>query len=245
MGLSACSVAACELIVGPPIDRELFPDEASAPEPDAEASTAEGSTSDASGEAAAVADAADAGDAADAADAADSPEESSDGGPAVDAPADAPADGPCQPGAGNLITNGNFSEGTTDWGIVSGLNGTLVADAGADMLCVSVPAGQEAGLAWLPGAQLACGSYSFSYSAVASQEGGFSIAVTVGHSSYPFQQDASWSDGVTTSWQEYQHPSSVPGGEDGDTSAGLSFEFTSPVAQEVCFKDVSLTADSN
>jgi hypothetical protein len=207
----------------------LFVDDAAAMNVDVlDTSTTEGSAEDADGDRAV-------------ADAADAEAESADADAATDVWTGPPSDGGCQLDAGNLITNADFSQGTTDWGVVYMTAGmvTLVTDAGPYALCLVAPANQTSGLAWLRGAPLTCSSYVFSYSARASQAS-VDVTATVGHSTPPYTQDYSNSaapDNVTTSWTTYTH---LPV-DGGDMSAGLSFEFYSTVAQEVCFEAVSLT----
>jgi hypothetical protein len=150
---------------------------------------------------------------------------------APEADADATALGP------NLIENGNFAEGGTLWSVVTGQG--MIVDGGTGELCVWSPAAQMTTLGWGPPgvALFSANSYQFSYVAMATQEPVI-VDAKVGHSSAPFGADFdSPNDGVTISWQPFVHTFSPPGN---DSSAGLSFAFTSAVAQEVCFQNVIL-----
>jgi hypothetical protein len=149
----------------------------------------------------------------------------------ADADADGSTVGP------NLIENGDFAEGGTLWSIVAGQG--MIVDGGSGELCVWSAASQMTTLGWGPPgvALFSANSYLFSYVAMATQQSVI-VDAKVGHSSAPYGADFdSPNDGVTLSWQPFVHTFSPPGN---DSSAGLSFAFTSPVAQEVCFQNVIL-----
>jgi hypothetical protein len=145
----------------------------------------------------------------------------------------------------NLIINGNFTEGTTDWGIV---DGTATISIVGGELCVAVTAANDAttvvlgwpepeGTAGLPlsGTE----SYTFSYTAHATREA-VTINATVGDTLPPnYSVDfESGTDAVATTATTFVHPFTPASGT--DNSAGLSFSFVSKVPQSVCFTTVSL-----
>lgn len=225
--VSACSLVACALLVGPPDPQVVFPTQ------DASSSTVDVDVSsliDASMDDQATGDAT---------------SEDETPRPIVDSsPMDVVPPGPCVVGPMDLITNGDFSEGGAGWSLITSA-GTIIADAGPDQLCVDAPAGQSVQLAWTPGTSLDTGPalYSFTYCARTS-EVGLTINAIVGHSVYPnMPVDYSGTDQATTTWPgaAFTHP--VAGGN--DDSAGLSFGFTSTVEQQVCFAAVSLTASTS
>jgi hypothetical protein len=145
------------------------------------------------------------------------------------------------PSAGtNLVTNGDFSQGTTLWGIV---NGSAMIAAANNELCVTVAANMGVTLGWPenstdPPLMLPMSaSYTFSYKARASMAS-VTVDAKVGHSVSPYTADfETANDGVTTSLQPFTHPFTATAG---DTSTGIAFAFTSTVAQQVCFQSVSL-----
>jgi len=151
-------------------------------------------------------------------------------------------------GAGtNLITNGDFSMGQTDWAIVSG-TGTISTPTG--QLCVSVASGQVAILGWpeTPGAPnlplTAGASYTLSYMAMATPA--VIVDAKVGHTTSPYTADfetPTGSDAVTTSFTSFEHPFTAPTNP-AETSAGVAFQIpqtgNAAAAEMVCFEMVSL-----
>jgi hypothetical protein len=143
----------------------------------------------------------------------------------------------------NLITNGNFSMGQTDW-VIQG-SGTITTPA-AGQLCVSVVAGQTTILAWTPGKiALSMGaSYTFSYSAKASPA--VTVDAKIAPSMNPFTptdfETPSGSDAVSTSFSAFAHTFAEP--NPNETSAGVAFTIPQPGntanAGTVCFESVSL-----
>jgi hypothetical protein len=153
---------------------------------------------------------------------------------------------PPPPPPTNLITNGNFVQGTTDWAIVSG---TATVSIVAGDLCVAVAAANDTTMIVLgwpePSGSVgvplsATGSYTFSYTAHATKAD-VTINATVGDSVGPDYLPVDFeskTDPVTTTASTFIHPFTPASGA--DTSAGLSFLFVSNVAQSVCFANVSL-----
>jgi hypothetical protein len=146
----------------------------------------------------------------------------------------------------NLITNGNFAEGTRYWAIVSG---TAAESIVSGDLCVAVTAANDATtivLGWpepagSAGVPLsATGSYTFSYTAYATVESvtvNATVGDTVGPNYKPIDFESS-SDAVATTATTFTHPFTPASGA--DPSAGVSFLFVSKVAQSLCFSSVSL-----
>jgi hypothetical protein len=154
--------------------------------------------------------------------------------PADDSPVANPA---------NVVTNGDFSQGATNWSIVAG-NGTFTASGGKG--CVAVDAtqlNQTVTLGWpeppgSPGAVLLPGdSYTFSYSA-ASTTAPVSLDAKVGQTTSPYTADfETASDPVTTTAGPFSHTFTA---STGDPSAGIAFAFMATAPETVCFQNVSL-----
>jgi hypothetical protein len=146
----------------------------------------------------------------------------------------------------NLITNGNFADGTAKWAIVSG---TATESIVSGELCIAVTAAnvtttivlgwpEPAGSAGIP--LSATGSYTFSYTANATVES-VTVNATVGDSMGPTYRPIDFesrTDAVATTPTTLTHPFTPANGA--DTSAGVSFSFVSRVAQSLCFSSVSL-----
>ncbi|HXX68474.1 MAG TPA: hypothetical protein VEK07_14895 [Polyangiaceae bacterium] len=227
MGLSACSVAACALLVGPVQGQQLLETEDSAAQAGGETSLIEAAPADAPPE-----------DQADVV--TDTWVSDSESAAPDTAPGDVWIDaGPCQIPWNDLITNGDFSMGTNYWALVNGTSGASIVLPDAGGLCVQTTAGDLAILGWTKGVGLPPNSYDFWYCAWTSGES-ISVYPVVGHSSYPNTQDYYGLDTVTTAVQELDHQFTLDGG-DWDDSGGLSFQFTSPVNQQVCFLAVNLS----
>jgi len=156
----------------------------------------------------------------------------------------------------NVVTNGDFSMGTTGgmtpyWSIVSG-NGTLMANNG--MGCVSVGANQTATLGW-PEAPATTGtpivaadSYTLEYTAFTMTGGNVSIDAKVGQTSGQYLSDFETGGGtmnpdpVTPTATPFTHTFNPENGD--DPSAGIAFMIpqtgTVTAATIVCFQNVSL-----
>jgi hypothetical protein len=164
-----------------------------------------------------------------------------DAGPEVDAPEnEADATGP------NLITNGDFSMGTSYWVPMPMADGMLATHSGPPpQLCVAVPSGEMVVLAWTPGVMLSSGAtYTFTYSAMATPA--VTVDAKVGHSSSPYTADfetQSGSDAVSTSFSTFVHSFTAPTNPV-ETSAGIAFGIPQAgnvgAAETVCFEEVSL-----
>jgi hypothetical protein len=162
-------------------------------------------------------------------------------GPEADAPEnEADATGP------NLITNGDFSMGMSDWVPKPMADGTLTILPGPPkQLCVAVPSGEMVVLAWTPGVMLSPGAtYTFTYSAMATPA--VTVDAKVGHSSSPYTADfetQSGSDAISTSFNTFVHSFTAPTSPV-ETSAGIAFGIPQAgnvgAAETVCFEEVSL-----
>jgi Carbohydrate binding domain len=146
-------------------------------------------------------------------------------------------------GGTNVVTNGDFSQGPANWGIVAG-NGTFTAAGGKG--CVAVDAtqlNQTVTLGWpepagSPGAVLLAGtSYTFSYSA-SSMAAPISVDAKVGQTTSPYNADfENAADAVTTQVTPFTHTFTA---SSGDPSAGIAFAFMAAAPETVCFQNVSL-----
>src|SRR5580698_5082027 len=164
-----------------------------------------------------------------------------DAGPEVDAPEnEADATGP------TLITNGDFSMGTSYWVPMPMADGMLATHSGPPpQLCVAVPSGEMVVLAWTPGVMLSPGAtYTFTYSAMATPA--VTVDAKVGHSSSPYTADfetQSGSDAISTSFNTFVHSFTAPTNPV-ETSAGIAFGIPQTgnvgAAETVCFEEVSL-----
>jgi hypothetical protein len=157
-----------------------------------------------------------------------------------------PTEASTPPGT-NLVVNGNFSMGQTDWAIVSG-TGTISTPTG--QLCVAVATGQMAILGWpesagANGPALSPGaSYTLSYMAMATAA--VTVDAKVGHTSAPYTADfetPTGSDAVTTSFSTFTHTFTAPSAP-AETSAGIAFTIPQTgqlaAADTVCLENVSL-----
>lgn len=161
----------------------------------------------------------------------------SDDSPVTPTDASASTDGDSG-GPTNLVTNGNFAQGTMFWSIT----GTATMSVTGNQLCVMAQT-SEVTLGWTPTASLALStssSYTLSYEASASVSA-VTISAKVGETASPYTADfGPVMDAATTSAQTFTHPFTP---EQADPSAGLAFTFTSSAAQNVCFENVSLVQD--
>jgi hypothetical protein len=144
----------------------------------------------------------------------------------------------------NLITNGNFSNGTTDWTLQNGAGTAAVASG---QLCVTGITSSVL-LTWpttgVPGAALTAGaSYTFSYMAMATVP--LTVDAKVGETNTPYNADfdtTAGMDAVTTTLTTFTHTFTEG---PGDTSAGIAFTIPQggsvPAGETmVCFANVSL-----
>jgi hypothetical protein len=140
----------------------------------------------------------------------------------------------------NLITNGDFSQGTTLWGTVPAPSLTL--NVTGNELCVNASTTLIT-LAWPQNSTMAAltlsmsATYTLSYMARATQST-LTVDAKVGHTTAPYTADFETpSDSVTTMLQPFTHTFMPP---QDDSSTGLAFAFTSSGSQSVCFQSVSL-----
>jgi hypothetical protein len=160
--------------------------------------------------------------------------------------ANAPEGGAVESGGppGNLVTNGDFSQGMTDWNVQGGSNKTGYPSAATPYLCVTLSNGANYVVGWspLPPFPLPAGtSYTFSYKAWTT---GIAVSVEakVALSYSPYTADLDVSnpqDSVSTS-QTFTHPFTTTAE---DPSVGIAFLFDGTSANsgiDVCFDDVTL-----
>ncbi|MBN1605817.1 MAG: carbohydrate binding domain-containing protein [Polyangiaceae bacterium] len=138
--------------------------------------------------------------------------------------------------AGNLVTNGDFSQGSTGWQLEG--SGTLAITDGA--ACVALESADEVFLGWPPDASSAAKldggtRYSLSYRAKSS-DSKIGVTTKVGHAADPWTTLMEETDTVGSSWGPFSH-SFTP--ESSDDAAGVVFRM-SGASGEVCFDDVVL-----
>jgi hypothetical protein len=141
---------------------------------------------------------------------------------------------------GNLIANGDFSAGMTNWRIDSG-NGNI----NNGRLCLTNP-GSGTLLAWqFEGGQVMLSggtSYRLSYEVSASGGGSRMMRVKVGLSVDPFTSDYEVTESLTTQSQPFTHTFTPMNGT--DPNMGLAFmQFSGTNNSTVCFDNVTLTAN--
>jgi hypothetical protein len=150
-------------------------------------------------------------------------------------------------GPTNLITAGNFPDGTTLWAITLGM-GTLVVDGGKGCVTLSATPVESSTLGW-PAPPGTAGltlspstSYTFSYSATAAVA--ITIPSKVGGTSAPYTAlvEISPGDLIQTSLTTFTHSFSTPSSSATDMSIGIAFVFPA-VTNTICFQDVSLVAN--
>ena len=144
-------------------------------------------------------------------------------------------------GGENLITNGDFSDGSTNWQITQADIGvTFGMSAGS--YCVSLPSYSEAYFGWgnsLTSVAIAASyGYTFSYT-VSSSDSLYSFQAKIGHTVTPYTvvySTTTDSPGPTPSTFTHNFtPASS------DTSAGIAFYlYAYSTGATVCFDDVSL-----
>jgi hypothetical protein len=139
----------------------------------------------------------------------------------------------------NLVTNGDFSQGTMFWSLVSG-NGMVAANGGE--LCVTVTANSSVTLGWPEGmgaqpANLTAGAYTFAYDSRSTVQGA-TIDAKIGQSMAPYNADfESHTDPTSMMSQTTTHQFTAMMA---DPSAGIAFAFQLSQAGDVCFKNVTL-----
>jgi hypothetical protein len=142
--------------------------------------------------------------------------------------------------SGNLVTNGDFSQGNAAWGISSGTatigvtNGELCVSAGSGSIVLGWPQAPATALMLTSGS-----SYEFSYGA-RTMQGNLMVEAKVANSMsstnyMPVDSDSM--DAVTSTAKTFTHsftPSTT------DPSAGIAFIFSLGNGQQACFTNVSL-----
>jgi hypothetical protein len=137
---------------------------------------------------------------------------------------------------GNLIENGDFSQGNAGW-TLEGSGSLAVTDGAA---CVALDSADEVFLGWPPDASSAATldggtQYTLSYRAQSSDPR-IGVTAKVGHAADPWTTLLEEPDTVGSSWSTFSH-SFTP--ESTDDAAGVVFRM-SGAAGEVCFDDVVL-----
>lgn len=144
-------------------------------------------------------------------------------------------------GGDNLITNGDFSNGSTHWQITQATTGVTSGMSGS-MYCVSLPSYGEAFLGWgnaTSSVAIVAGyGYTWAYT-VSSTDPLYSFTAKIGHTVSPY---------TTVYTTSLDTPSATPRTfihnftpTYADTSAGLVFDiYASTGGATVCFDDVSL-----
>jgi hypothetical protein len=140
----------------------------------------------------------------------------------------------------NLIANGDFSAGMTNWRVDSG-NGNI----NNGRFCLTNP-GSGTLLAWQleTGQVMLAGgtSYRISYEVSASGQGSKMMRVKVGLSVDPFTSDYEVTETLTTQSQPFTHTFTPMNGT--DPNMGLAFmQFSGTNNSTVCFDNVTLTAN--
>jgi hypothetical protein len=141
--------------------------------------------------------------------------------------------------ANNLITNGDFSQGDTDWHFESG-----TANVNNGQYCETNLSGSSPLFGWQNMASpltLTNGqSYTLSYRAMGSNSATLHIKVAHAVSPYtPDDYETSSDDKLTGSLQTFTHTFTPTAGNDDNT--GVAFFVTA--GQSICIASVSLTAD--
>jgi hypothetical protein len=144
----------------------------------------------------------------------------------------------------NLISNGDFSSGTTNWKL-STYSGASIAMSG-DALCLYLTSYGYGTLGWGDATlytPLAAGtSYTFSYTAVVTTGSLYTFTAKVGHTVSPYGSDFTTSlDLPTTSTQQFVHTFTPT---IADTGAGIGFTvYANTSTATVCFQNVTLMAN--
>jgi hypothetical protein len=131
----------------------------------------------------------------------------------------------------NLIANGDFSAGSTNWHTEMGTgnvnNGAYCVSSPATTTLVgwSAPAGSTLSLS---------GGYKLSFQA----SGSGTVHVKVGMAVDPFGPDFEANDGVSSSLQTFTHTFTA-----NDGNAGLAFSFMNAGTSTVCLDNVTLTTN--
>jgi hypothetical protein len=140
-----------------------------------------------------------------------------------------------------LISNGDFSNGTTDWTVNGGTlavtNGQLCTTAGNNANAIAIWPDNGA----TKGTKLASGeTYTLSYQATVTAGSVSQFVVTVGQAVSPYNADAQFNgDKPATTQMTFTHTFTMT---TTDFAAGLAFSFVATGSgATVCLDNVSLT----
>ncbi len=147
--------------------------------------------------------------------------------------------------AGNLVTNGDFSQGMSDWAVQGGSNASGFPSAATPYLCVTLNNNVSYVIGWTPPSPLDLPpgtSYTLSYKAWTTGSTAVDVEAKVGLSYSPYTADLdvnSPQDSVQTS-QTFVHTFTTT---TDDPSAGIAFLVVGSSAtsgNNICFDDVTL-----
>lgn len=163
-----------------------------------------------------------------------------------------PADSGVQP-AGNLATNGDFSQGMDNWAVQGGSNKSGYPSATTPYLCVTLSNNVSYIIGWTPSSPLdlaAGATYTLSYRAWSSGAA-VSVEAKVGLSYSPYTADLDVNSPQDSATQtsickapEFKHTFTTKGD---DPSAGIAFLVVGSSATagvDVCFDNVTLVSSS-
>lgn len=136
------------------------------------------------------------------------------------------------PSGPNLIANGDFSSGATNWHTESG-TGTV---NGSGAYCVSSPGGTTlVGYAAPAGTMLSLsGAYKLTFQA----SGAGAVHVKVGMAVSPYAADYEGNSAVNSSPQTYTHTFTA-----NDNNAGIAFTFMNAGTSTICLDDITLVSN--
>jgi hypothetical protein len=147
--------------------------------------------------------------------------------------------------AGNLVTNGDFSQGMTCWAVQGGSAKSGYPSDATPYLCVTMNSGTQYIIGWTPPSALdlpAGNSYTLSYKGWTTGAAQ-SVEPKVGLSKPPYTPDLDVNnpqDSLQTT-KTFTHTFTT-GNE--DPSAGIAFVFTASISGiDICFDDVTLVAN--
>ena len=140
---------------------------------------------------------------------------------------------------GNIVANGDFSQGMTNWNVQGGSNKQGYPSDATPYVCVTMNSGTQYVVGWNSPTTLDLppgNSYTLSYKGWTTGAAQ-SVEAKVGLSYSPYNADLDATDSIQTS-QVFTHKFTI--GND-DPSAGVAFVFTaSNSGIDICFDDVTL-----
>jgi hypothetical protein len=134
--------------------------------------------------------------------------------------------------ANNLIVNGDFSNGATNWHVQDGTGNVN----GSGAYCVSNPGAALIGWEGTPGSLLMLRmgtSYRLSYQA----SGSGTVNVKIGLAVSPYTSDFEGSNSLNSSLQTFTHTFTCP---NNNINTGMAFTFSNAGSSTVCIDNVSL-----